>query len=418
MKRKLLRQICNEWKSNVWLGLELVIVSVVMWYVIDSLWCIYSTYNEPRGFNTDHCYLIQYDRLSDKSPDYRPYESRDEESEDFLRLFDRLAARPEVEAVACGSNAYIYNGSNSGTTLDIDTLTSSTAGYVLRRVVSPEFPIVFRIEGARGETPEQLAEIMRNNTNAMLCSDNLYYNYGIEHMDGFIGRRFASKATEDTLTLSAVYKVVRYNDYTTQNKSRSMMETMPRKYYVYNANELMLRVKDNMDKNFKENLMKDATRDLRFGNFYISNVLSFDDIRANHQLSSSTTTRNTYVVMAFLAINIFLGLLGTFWFRTQTRVHEIAIRMANGATRMDVFKRFVGEGELLLTIVTPLAVVMDWLIVYFEYNHYYNGYFTPWRFIACVLLTYALMALMILLGTLIPACRAMKLQPAVALKEE
>ena len=153
MKRKLLRQICNEWKSNVWLGLELVIVSVVMWYVIDSLWCIYSTNNEPRGFNTDHCYLIEYDQLSDKSPDYRPYGSRQEESDDFLRLFDRLGGRPEVEAVACGMNAYIYNGSNSGTDLNIDTLTSSSAGFLLRRVVSPEFPIVFRIEGTRGETP-------------------------------------------------------------------------------------------------------------------------------------------------------------------------------------------------------------------------------------------------------------------------
>ncbi len=418
MKRKLLRQICNEWKSNVWLGLELVIVSVVMWYVIDSLWCIYSTNNEPRGFNTDHCYLIEYDRLSDRSPDYRPYESRQEESDDFLRLFDRLGARPEVEAVACGMNAYIYNGSNSGTDLNIDTLTSSSAGFLLRRVVSPEFPIVFRIEGTRGETPEQLAEILRNNTNAMLCSDNLYYNYGIEHMDDFIGRRFANTAHNDSVTLAAAYKVVRYNDYTTQNSSRSMMETMPRKYYVYNANELMVRVKDNMDTNFKENLMRDATSDLRFGNFYISNVKSFEDIRANHQLTSATTTRNTYVVMVFLAINIFLGLLGTFWFRTRQRIHEIAIRMANGATSTDVFRRFIGEGELLLTIVTPLAVIVDGLLTYFEYNHYYGGYFAPGRFAACVLLTYALMTLMILLGTVIPAYRAMKLQPAAALKEE
>ena len=375
MKRKLLRQICNEWKSNVWLGLELVIVSVVMWYVIDSLWCIYSTNNEPRGFNTDHCYLIEYDQLSDKSPDYRP----------------------EVEAVACGMNAYIYNGSNSGTDLNIDTLTSSSAGFLLRRVVSPEFPIVFRIEGTRGETPEQLAEILRNNTNAMLCSDNLYYNYGIEHMDDFIGRRFANTAHNDSVSLAAAYKVVRYNDYTTQNSSRSMMETMPRKYYVYNANELMVRVKDNMDTNFKENLMRDATSDLRFGNFYISNVKSFEDIRANHQLTSATTTRNTYVVMVFLAINIFLGLLGTFWFRTRQRIHEIADRKTN---------------------VTPLAVIVDGLLTYFEYNHYYGGYFAPGRFAACVLLTYALMALMILLGTVIPAYRAMKLQPAVALKEE
>ena len=56
MKRKLMRQIINEWRSNIWLALELLIVSVVMWYVTDSLFVSYSILNEPRGFNTDHCF--------------------------------------------------------------------------------------------------------------------------------------------------------------------------------------------------------------------------------------------------------------------------------------------------------------------------------------------------------------------------
>ena len=72
MKRKLLRQIANEWKSNVWLALELLIVSVVMWYVIDSLFVSYSIYNEPRGFNTDHCYLIEIGELNDRSAACNP----------------------------------------------------------------------------------------------------------------------------------------------------------------------------------------------------------------------------------------------------------------------------------------------------------------------------------------------------------
>ena len=122
--------------------------------------------------------------------------------------------------------------------------------------------------------------------------------------------------------------------------------------------------------------------------------------------------------MIFLSVNIFLGLLGTFWFRTQTRVPEIAIRKANGASKGDIFRRFVGEGEILLLSVTPIAVLIEWLLTHYEYNAYYGGFFSPGRFILCVVMTFALMALMIFLGTVIPANRAMKLQPAIALKEE
>ena len=58
MQKKLFTQIRNEWRGNLWLALELLVVSVVMWYIIDLLYCSLATYNEPRGFDTEHCYLV------------------------------------------------------------------------------------------------------------------------------------------------------------------------------------------------------------------------------------------------------------------------------------------------------------------------------------------------------------------------
>ena len=173
-----------------------------------------------------------------------------------------------------------------------------------------------------------------------------------------------------------------------------------------------------MDHDFIENIMNDAARDLRSGNFYIAYVESFDDIRNNYHRADDAAQRNRYVVMGFLAVNIFLGLLGTFWFRTQTRVPEIAIRMANGASRADIFRRVVGEGESLLLLVTPFAVLLDWLLTHYELVPWYNGFYDRERFITCVLISFISLALMIFLGTAIPALRAAKVQPAIALKEE
>ena len=109
MKRKLLKQIRNEWRSNLWLGIELLIVSVVMWYITDNIFCKTAILNEPRGFNTDHCYHIDYSQLSSQSPDFIPDKTYEEENADLLTFIDRLEKRPEIECVAMGQNAYFYN---------------------------------------------------------------------------------------------------------------------------------------------------------------------------------------------------------------------------------------------------------------------------------------------------------------------
>ena len=38
-------------------------MSVVMWYVVDYLYTRAATYLEPRGFNIEHCYLIELGAL-------------------------------------------------------------------------------------------------------------------------------------------------------------------------------------------------------------------------------------------------------------------------------------------------------------------------------------------------------------------
>mgnify|MGYP000759936484 FL=1 len=113
MTKKLLVQIKNEWRNNLWLALELLVVSVVMWFVVDYLYTRTATYLEPRGFDISHCYLIEMGKLTDKSPDYIPNQTDEQEDADILELVDRLRRRPEIEAVSLSQNSYPYNGSNS-----------------------------------------------------------------------------------------------------------------------------------------------------------------------------------------------------------------------------------------------------------------------------------------------------------------
>ncbi|MDE5871701.1 MAG: ABC transporter permease, partial [Muribaculaceae bacterium] len=106
------------------------------------------------------------------------------------------------------------------------------------------------------------------------------------------------------------------------------------------------------------------------------------------------------------------------WFRTQQRIKEIALRMVSGATRGDVFRRILGEGQILLLLVTPLAIVIDWLLTHYEFTSWYDGYFEPMHFCVSVLAAWVLMALMIAVGIYFPARRAMAISPAAAMKTD
>lgn len=76
MNRKLVRQTINDWRSNLWLALELLIVSVVVWYTVDYCYITYITYTEPLGYEVDHCYKINVYNLNGNSPDYTDRDNR------------------------------------------------------------------------------------------------------------------------------------------------------------------------------------------------------------------------------------------------------------------------------------------------------------------------------------------------------
>ena len=412
MTKKLLTQIKNEWLSNLWLALELLVVSVVMWYVVDYLYTRAATYLEPRGFNIEHCYLIELGELTPKSPDYTPDKSGDDTHADIAELVERLRRRPEVEAVSLSQNSYPYNGSNSSGEVRYDTLQSP--GWTIRRMVTPDFVRVFRYQGTRGETPEQLAEMLERGE--FLASDNLYRKYD-RKLTEFVGKRFQLFGdTTKTYQLGASLQNVRYHDY---DQAHSSFCFLAKQSFYYVGLELCVRVREGQDNNFITKLKEDSESQFRIGNLFISEIRSFHDIRRNFQQAWTNDIRNYVMGMGFLLLNIFLGLLGTFWFRTQQRRSEIALHKAHGATDRAIFSRLLSEGLLLLAVVTSIALIIDWNLAHMELNSWRNGTTQEWdRLLLCAGISFVLMALMIIIGIGIPARKAMKVQPAEALHNE
>ncbi|WP_294616944.1 ABC transporter permease [uncultured Bacteroides sp.] len=412
MTKKLLAQIKNEWRSNLWLALELLVVSVVMWYVVDYLYTRAATYMEPRGFDISHCYNIEMGKLTDKSPDYIADRTTEEEKADILELVERLRRRPEIEAVSLSENSYPYNGSNSSQPIFCDTLASPE--WTIRRMVTPDFMRVFRYQGANGETPDHLAQVLERGE--FIASNHLFQKYD-RPLGEFIGKGFyLFSDTTRTYRLGATVKPVRYCDFIQACESYTYLYKLD--WYGV-RHELCVRVREGQDHDFIQRLKADSEKQFRLGNIFISEIRSFKDIRRNFQQSWSNDVRNYVMGMGFLLLNIFLGLLGTFWFRTQQRRSEIALHKAHGASDMEIFSRLISEGLLLLLLVTPIALIIDYNLANVELNSWRNGTTLEWgRLLLCALISFVLIGLMILIGISIPARKAMKIQPAEVLRSE
>ena len=124
-------------------------------------------------------------------------------------------------------------------------------------------------------------------------------------------------------------------------------------------------------------------------------------------------------------MNVFLGLIGTFWFRTRRRRGEIALRLAMGSTKKQILSLLMGEGLLLLTLVTLPAMLVCYNVGIAEFVVGQTALISTWpvewgfvRFLLGSFGAWVLIALMVMMGIWFPAYQAMKIQPAEALHEE
>lgn len=419
MVKKLVTQIYNERGNNIGLLLELLIVSVVLWYVVDNLYCRYITYTQPMGMNIEHCYRISLGELQPEATGYVVYTDKYKKRDAAIwELLERVSHRPEVEAAAISSwNSVPYSLGYSSTTIDYDTLSQG----VRRLDASPDYFRVFRIQGGHGETPEQLTRQLENGQ--FFLSVNVFDTYGLD-VTSLVGKdNFHLYGNPDRNDcLSGTFQPIRPNEYKELNSKASKCIFFKRSQssnYLGTSDCIVVRVRADQDHDFIKNLTSDAAKNLQVGNIYISDVQSIQDMKRVDLQEKDQETMLFVFGMGFLLLNIFLGLLGTFWFRTQQRKCEIALHLVHGATRRDVFLRLLCEGLYLIVLVTPLAMFIDFQLGYNELNARFDGAYLEWgRFLICVGISVLSIAVMMFVGIWLPARKAMKIEPAVALHGE
>lgn len=414
MIRHLLKIIWNEKKTNAWILLEFIVVFCIFWFCLDYFYFIGKSYLEPQGYDDSYTYKVMI------NTDYFSPEPDKETKSLFLTtMLNHIKQYPGVEAVAVSQSGMPYSWSMYGSQLKVNNDSVYHSVYV--RDVTPSFFEVFRIEFTKGaafseHTSDRQMVIFPDRhgglgayPDAGLLADTVReIIYQTEFANTVTGITTPVKTSFDRPFYSGIYTQFDMNDGSPEN-------------------EITLRVSPEADEGFAERFEKDMKSSFTMGRYSFNSLKSIQKLREEAlKREANENIKSVMAITIFLIANIFLGIIGTFWSRIQSRRPEIGLRIAMGSSKRKVRGMLFGEMLLMLFLA---SIVSTYICLNLGQMDILEGLGIPLadRVMAGMgaeqdlinyLITFGFLALVSSIAVWFPARLSTKIQPAEALREE
>lgn len=420
MIKHILKIIWTQRKNNGWIFLELVVVICALWWMTDKLYVDLRTYYSPLGYDITNTWRFKLSKLNPRSPNFIKEEDyTSNQVEDLLTLMSNIRQHPSVEEVCVTyySCPYSYGDSwRSIIPIDGDTTITSERSFQVRNV-SIEYFDVFRIKDKQGNPISPQIEGIHNPIIVSEDMEELFY-----HGEQAKGRKVNFNSPE-TITIAAVSAPIRTNDYSRSEAcffncaTGSEFVNLVNGFGAENA-ELCVRMNKHATLDDMNRLLAEMGERLTVNNLYVYGVREIKNFRYDLLRKHESERNQQLSLMLFLLINVFFGIVGTFWLRTQYRQAELGLRIALGASHISLKKYLFSEGLFLLILTLPFVTLFIINMVYTDKLDSYRIPFSLIRFMITIGGTYLLMAVMICLGILFPVRKINKIAPAEALHYE
>lgn len=413
MKRFLLPQMRNEWRSNLWMMIEIAVVAIILFAIFSFYASVIRIKSQNYGYDTNDVVVGQVKMIPKDAwtVDCNPEEMYGRSLESVEMLMAEMRQNPYVELVGVGKNATPYDMSfwNGDLSYTEDSVFYHFTGN--GRDVSPDVIRIFRLQSTDGKTTEELAKVIEKGDIIVGEFDHPFIPDQTEAKKFLNKMVVLNNYSSRLYHVGAVSKSLQRNDF---EGAWGCSVYIPIIGWSF-PDQVIIRVKPGKSHEFLESL---ADADLTRGMVYFSDIKDISKYSDQVHFGMNTLIRNTAVCAGFMLLVIFLGFLGTFWFRTQQRVPEIAVRKVNGATKGDIFRRLLGEGMILLAVSVVPALVVGY---YFLQSDIAPGFVRGRQIVDMfygALTTVTVLVIMIVCGIYFPARVAMNINPAEALKDQ
>jgi predicted permease len=351
---------------------------------------------------------------------------------DFVdRYLEKVQHTPGIEAAAMSTEIPMEGGNNGYITVDGDKDPAHLNQLVENNYITPDYFRVFGIPFLHGqnfsladidhvnEVNLKLDELFKQNPNLKTTPPDLYFVAIINrafaetywpHQDA-VGKVFKSGGSLPVRIIGVVGNVNVFDTIASK--------PMPEAYYPISAV---------FDSSFggmvvvkTSNSPSSIITPLRNQLKALDSSLAVFDVRSMDEVIAAVTQSTgmqTYLLGSFAALALILAAIGLYsvlaYLVTQ-RTREIGIRMALGAQHMHVLRLVMGHGSKLTGAGVIVGVVGALALTRFMSSLLFGVTAKDPLTFACVVVVLSLVALS---ACYIPARRAMKVEPMVALRDE
>lgn len=423
MLRHILTIIYNQRKLNIFIFLELLLVACLLWVIGDSLYVDIYTKRQPMGVDIESVYSLHLSmndgaELSD-SLSYRTA------AEDFLQLVENVRQCPEVEAASISMSAVPYTWITNWSCLLAADDTTTSPDLCQMFYVMPEYFQVLHIQTPEGRPvyeeavrnpgefiiSQTLAEKMYPGVSAV-GREAKYGNFG---GDAEIPRKIISvtepRRRTDFERAEPVYYVLWRSD-------KELLDLCEEDLILPTTFDFLVRMRPNFQPSAMEDFLQKNSARLSVGQVYVSSYTPLSQYRTDMLKDRIDNQKKKTALVVFMSVNIFFGIIGTFWLRTQSRRAEIGLRAALGASKRALQLQLYLEGVVLLVLTLPLTLIFIGNMLLADLPDTYRlGYTLP-RFVFPLLGAYLLLGIMIFVGISFPARKIARMNPAETLHYE
>ncbi len=340
----------------------------------------------------------------------------------YRNLIDRIAALPGVES-ASAINHLPLAGDTWGTTMTIEGRPLPPPGREVRAIFRVSRPGYFRTMGVamiagrdfnQGDAPDSPGVVILNQTLAR------------QHWpsENPLGKRITLDDPRETtrapqwLTVVGIAKDVKQDNWTDQPLDEIYLPfQQSRSFYSSTAGpftSMTLVVRTVVEPRSLATALPETVRRLD-PNLPVSNLISLEQVIADTLWQPRF---NLQLIGLFAGVALALaaiGLYGVMSYTVSLRTHEVGIRMALGAQRYDVLKLVLAGGLRLALLGVGFGLVASVMLTRLMTRLLFEVSATDLSIFAAIA---ALLVLVALVACWIPARRASKVDPIIALRYE
>jgi putative ABC transport system permease protein len=355
------------------------------------------------GFNPDNLLTLRVQLPQSKYPDAAkvvPF---------YQQAIERIRALPGVQNVGAVSQLPLSGSYSSGTTtVERPPVANEDVGFEAdRRVVTPDYFQAMNIPLVRGRffTEQDKADGQRVAIIDEKFADRFWPG------DDPLGKRIklGSSPQQPWLNIVGVVGHIKHYDLNTEGREQA--------YFPYTQNaaqSMFLAVRTSGDPASMANSVRSAI-------WSIDSEQPVSQINAMESLVSNSVAQarfNTLLLGLFASIAMILaavGVYGVMNYSVSQRTHEIGIRMALGAARRDILSLVLRQGITLAATGVGIGLAGAYLVTRLMESLLFGVSATDFTTFAGVALMLVLVAV---LASYIPARRATRVDPIVALRYE